>query len=358
MDEQIKSPSCFMQEKEWNNKAEINQMTENTQSQVIRQTPRLQYGLEELIELLNELQHSFKIHNEVHDEQNHYINDHLKIINDTLNNQSEFRDKLTAIVHSIDNEMQNYEVFHKALNRIITFSEEQTKINYEILEKYSNLEKKLEASAAISDISAVTMGFFEKFKDQIPINNADTKEWFQSVLPNYLKSQSDLIKKIKEENNYLNLLVKKSENQPIDQIKDIKWLDAYFDQGQRSFFEQKPDDPASAAILSFLINHSLTELSSSIADENEIKKLGMLNNLYVISKVLSNLNIRGFDFALEGLKEKFNFNSQLNLPITNEAHKNDRLFQVMIFILNKQREVHISPFYIDIDKDGKLHQVG
>lgn len=278
--------------------------------------------------------------------------------------------------------------------------------------KKFELEKELKDNTGTSKIGIAARGFFEKFKNEIPLINDDPIEWYLSGVPNYIISQSNLIKKQYDEIHYLKLQIDNSENQSLTKFRDIhqnileikssipaslgfnisdnpmdllkslpnlikeitvlyqqspaiakidkmNWLDNYFDQGQRTYFEKtykETADVTPTAILSFLINHSLSKLHVAIYNGDEIKELTMLNNLYLISEKMR--EVRGFNLGFEGLNKIFNakFLLELNLSESTEEHRDDRLFQVMLNCLI-QKGINIAPFYIDIDKDGKLHRV-
>lgn len=140
-----------------------------------------------------------------------------------------------------------------------------------------------------------------------------------------------------------------------EELKKVIYLQAYFDQGQRVFFDQNYDDDlTSVASISFLINRSMFELSNAIVKNDDILKKGMLNNLFVIAERFKDL--RGFNLALNGLQEKFSItNSQTNLPETTEWHKDNRLFPVILDKLNK-KGFKISPFYFAIDENNNLYR--
>jgi hypothetical protein len=213
--------------------------------------------------------------------------------------------------------------------------------NIEIVKKYNESKKQIENGEFAQKVCNELFETHEKIYDLFYINlSKDTKSCLDSI--------SGLVKGIIK-------LYGSNPNPPkLDEYKNIEWLDSYFDQGQRTLIEKY--DITSAAILSFLINHSISNLYIAIYDQDKETKLGMLNNLFVISEKFRNMI--GFSKAIPALKEKFDIDSSFSdLTTSNEdIHKDDQLFQKMIKHLNDQG-IKISPFYFTSGVFGKLRRV-
>lgn len=143
-------------------------------------------------------------------------------------------------------------------------------------------------------------------------------------------------------------------------IHELEWiarqLAVYLRQGQRNYLDER-NDPETAAILAFLIHHSLSQLCGAIVKEkeDEVLKNAMFVNLYSIARKLE--KTRGFQGALEELEKKVSLIASLGetLVRSEERHFDDKLFQIFLQYMRDYARLNFAPFYFDTDSNGKVH---
>lgn len=150
----------------------------------------------------------------------------------------------------------------------------------------------------------------------------------------------------------------------LEHFNVIKKLSTYLRQGHYSYFDSHKD-PALAAIVSFLIHHSLFQLSVAVFEDDEIRKQSikqsMLSNLYVISKRLEKVDgkeVKGFGTVINEINKNYpaagSFESSL-IP-SSESHNEAELFQVLIRFVEIHAHLSLGPYYFDVDPDGKSYR--
>lgn len=129
-----------------------------------------------------------------------------------------------------------------------------------------------------------------------------------------------------------------------------KWA-IYLNQGQRNFLDSKNDKP-SAAILSFLINYSLSRISIAIVQGQEVRRNAMLANIYSISKKLE--RYEGFKFFLRNFPEGTGITTSVpaELEKPHADHADEKIFMLLIKYLRELSSINLAPFYFG-GEEGK-----
>jgi len=305
------------------------------------------YGLEKLS--ISTAKEYVNLGKKTYDCYNQIITDPYLIPNmsfDNIRNPFELIDGFPELINKVSIEREKYNTTILNLNKDIEIQKGKIidiqKENYELSLKIKSLEEEINTMNNLSEIGTIAQETYNKLTKDVeaPFFNSkiEIKTWFKS-LPELLNDMHQNPNKLKS-------------------IEKLIWLDAYLDQGQRNYFDKDPDNNiASAAMLSFLINHSLVELCFAVYLGDEIKIQGMLNNLFIISDKLNNKSIYGFDAALKWLKDQFPLDSSSQLPWSVERDSNGRYFQVVLDQL-KAVGIDISPFYFNIDENKKLRRAG
>lgn len=172
-----------------------------------------------------------------------------------------------------------------------------------------------------------------------------------------LSDKNKIIDNLQQEVDRLKRDLKKLEQieRNFRELERMAKLIPYIQQEQRDYLEEKKRDPASAAVLSFFITHSLFLLWDTIRTDDKIRKNAMLVNLHSIATKLE--KNCGFVLMLEKLNE---YDSNLNslektLVPANKDHLNDDLFRLLLKHARDYARINFAPFYFDTDKDGKVY---
>lgn len=128
----------------------------------------------------------------------------------------------------------------------------------------------------------------------------------------------------------------------------------YMHQGLRYYLDQI-DDPASAAVVSSLVNYSLFKLCTGIATQDDALRDAMLANLYSISSKLSSVN--GFKLAIEEMKKSFSDidSREKQLDRSEQSHPDEKLFSKLLRHMREYAQLELAPFYFAVDQDKKVH---
>lgn len=117
-------------------------------------------------------------------------------------------------------------------------------------------------------------------------------------------------------------------------------------------------DPAATAIVSALVNYSLSRLCQGYAEQRQELVDAMLANLYTIAERLK--DVHGFDLTTRELVKSYTGIASLRdtLDTTSKDHRDARMFQVLLKHLRETGRHDLAPFYFAVDQDGKVHYAG
>lgn len=118
------------------------------------------------------------------------------------------------------------------------------------------------------------------------------------------------------------------------------------------------NDPAATAIVSALVNYSLSRLCQGYAEQKQELVDAMLANLYTIAERLK--DVHGFDLATREMLKNYTGIDSLRdkLDTTSKDHRDARMFQVLLKHLRETGRHDLAPFYFAVDQDGKVHYAG
>lgn len=218
-------------------------------------------------------------------------------------------------------------------------------------EKIESLERHLSLtettlSAAKNELKnlTATLGSLQAERTSLKASLEQKTEEIKNLTAEYDRARSDTVS-LRAERETL-----QAKFQEVDRLSRLV---PYIQQGQRTYLEE--NSPESAAIVSYLIHHSLLQLFLAVLKGEQERKVAMLGNLYSIAKKLKKL--RGFDPALRDLEKNSPGIESLRetLVPTEQSHFDDKLFQVLLKRLRDQSRLDLAPFYFDVDNKGQAH---
>jgi hypothetical protein len=164
-----------------------------------------------------------------------------------------------------------------------------------------------------------------------------------------LKTQSELEKKLEE-------ATRKGEDTQVvvEAIGRAIEMANSLQQGLRYFLDQK-NDPAAAAVISALVNYSLSRLCRGYLEDDDELVDAMLVNLYTISGRLE--DVYGFGAVVQEMEKSYTGIKSLHqrLVKTDRSHADDRMFQAFLKHLREQGQIDLAPFYFAVDQEKKVH---
>ncbi|MBI4547254.1 MAG: hypothetical protein HY707_04685 [Ignavibacteriae bacterium] len=169
---------------------------------------------------------------------------------------------------------------------------------------------------------------------------------------------NQLVTKVsKLEQEYGNIRRQQEElNSRMEDLHKVESLAVYLEQGEGYVLAQT-DNPEQAAIVSFLSTYALFHLWGATLNKHSEKREVMLANIYSIADKLR--SYRGFDVVLNEVDTTARAVNELEtlLGKSQEKHHIAHLFQVLLRRLRDISSVDLAPYYIGLDKYGKLFKV-
>ena len=127
----------------------------------------------------------------------------------------------------------------------------------------------------------------------------------------------------------------------------------YLRQGQREFFDD--NDVASGGLLAFLISYSASGLLLGLVEGKETLQAAMSKNIYMITSRLASSH-EGFKLSLSSFDRMVDMTSPFpeEMLAPGSAHQDSKMFQMTLRYMRNYSKVDLSPFYFDVDKDGRV----
>jgi hypothetical protein len=196
--------------------------------------------------------------------------------------------------------------------------------------------------------TVIKLGEDVKAKNDIIAKQANELQLKEQERTNLLNRQTELTRELEKAND------KVADTQAvIDGVVQAAAIAKNFQQGLRYYSEK--NDLASAAIVSALVNYSLSRLCHGYAEDNQELVDAMLVNLYNISTHLK--DVMGFTIAAPNMEKNYTGIKSLEgkLATTNKGHTDDEMFRLLLKHLFESARIDLGRFYFDVDQEKRVH---